>query len=452
MIILYWIVASAFGSAGMLGCFEFSPMWFLAELGGFFLIGGSVAFGKKRLADFFTPIGLCFIAWTFYANIYYLVNIFIDFNDGFSFDQNTINLGFFLSFTSVCIFGALFELSSLYRRNVISPVTRFSNRKKYIQPFPMVVVIVIAVIVGAYVVNLLSSGVLAMIGKESRLTLANATETGKVWLLYYILTGATLYCLYAAAVSGLHKIANRWKLVSLLVFFWSCYLITGNRRGLITVLLASAIVFVWNRRLEFKHFATGASVVFALLGFGALRQLSGSAFSNLDAVFLLINSVGEFYFPHITLLHSISNLQHLQLGSSMVSWFPDFIAAVINSDNYLFLAQKFALEVAPVGAESYMGYAYMPLTEAYINFGIAGAIIAPILLVSFLRTLEEVFGRKSFPVLVISAMAIDINRGDFGAIIMQYFFMLTPGLFLLMTAYISDNLRIRKRSGEICAD
>jgi len=446
MIILYWLILAVFGIAGILGHFRYSPEWILAEFGSVLIISVSILFGKKYANDYLMPLGLCFIAWIFYGNVYYLVHSFLKYDGGFTFGGNSIDIGFFMSFTSVCFFGIFFELSNLLRKPIILPMTKIDLLLQHKQPYPISVIIIVGLLVAVYVANLFISGAFAMLGNVDRLTLANATETGKVWLIYYVLTGATIYYLYAKTASGLLRIANRWGLGFILTVFWCCYLLMGNRRGLLTVLLASAILFAWKHKLKVKHFIVGVSILLILLGVGVVRQLSGAAFNSIDLEINIINAIGEFYFPHITLIQAINNSSDQFFGSTFFTWLPNLIGAKLNGENFLFLAQQFATDVAPAGAESVMGYAYMPLTEAFINFGVAGAIFAPLLMVGTFRAIEELFGKRSLPLLVVGSMSIDINRGEFGAIVMQYLLIVTSAMVFILIAYISNKIHLKPSS------
>ncbi|MFA7403372.1 MAG: O-antigen polymerase [Pelobacteraceae bacterium] len=442
MIILYWAITTSFGIAGTLGYFEYAPEWLLAELGGIVLVAARTLLGKKPLGDYISPAGLCFVAWILYANAYYLVYTYVSYNPvGFSFEKSTIDLGFFLSFTSVSFFGFLFELFTMNLKRQESPIIKL-NFIQYIQPFPYSVVVMVGLLVIGYFGSIAASGAFSMIGKVDRLTLLDATETGKVWLMHYALTGATIYFLYTGGVAKLGKIYNRWLVGLTLASFWICYFMLGNRRGILTVLLAGGIVFTWKNKLRLRHFVVGFSVLLALMLIGIVRQATGSQVDRLGSAIQIINGIGEFYFPHLTLLQAINNKDIPLLGSTFVGWLPNFIGAKFSGDSYLFLAQQFARDVAPTGTEKFMGYAYMPLTEAYINFGVLGALIAPLMIVGAFWVLEKLFGKKSLPLLIVSAMALDINRGEFGAVMMQYTLFILSGLLLMLLAFISNKMRL----------
>lgn len=442
MIILYWAIATLFGIAGVLENFEYTPEWLLVELGGLTLVALKIISGKKPFGEYISPAGLCFAAWILYANVFYLVYSYINYNPvGFSFEKSTIDQGFFLSFTSVSFFGLLFELLNVKRIQRVSPLISADYFLRRVQPFPYTVVAIVSMLVIAYYGSMFASGAFAMIGKADRLSLLDATETGKVWLMHYLLTGATIYYLYCFGESKLARLQNKWFVGFVLASFWCCYFVLGNRRGILTVLLATGVVFAWKRHLRLAHLVAGSAVVLVLMGIGIIRQ--GDI--GLDSVIQIIDAIGEFYFPHLTLLQAIKNSDIPHFGGTFISWLPDFIGAKLNGDSYYFLAQQFARNTAPTGTEKFMGYAYMPLTEAFINFGVAGALLAPLAIVGTFWAMEQVFGRRSLPVLTVSAMALDINRGEFGAIAMQYTFFLLSGIFLISAAFISNRMQ-RKTS------
>lgn len=437
MITVYWLICLPFGIAGMLGFFEYSPGWLIIEVSGLLFIVARIISGKTTINDYMTPVGISFAAWILYANLYYLIYSFLNFTPGFIFEKSVIDQGFFISFTSVCTFALLMEGIIAYGKPRISPVRFFDSVSTNQQPFPILSVFFIGLIIAAYVATVLSSGAFFMIGKVSRVALADATETGKVWLLYYFLTGASIYYLYALSATTASRIEHHRVLGCMLAAFWVLYLMLGNRRGILTVVVAGVIIFGWKRTIRLKHALVGTAMLLLLMSVGVVRQLGGTA-GGMNTTLMIIDGIGEFYFPHITLLETIKNSSDTLLGTSLFTWLPNFVQAKLSGDSFSFLAQQFAYDVAPAGAQSYMGYAYMPLTEMYKNFGIAGAFIAPILIVAAFWILEQLFGKKSFPVVSIGAMAVDINRGDFGSITLQYIIILCSGLMLMGIARISN--------------
>lgn len=434
MIGIYWSLISLLGFVGVLNGYQFYPAWILLEALGFMLIMSKIIWFRGKISSYVTPLGLCFFAWFMYANIFYVFSYYTPLDLGYKFSKETINLGFFLSFISVCVFGICYELSMRIPHTKfvhLIPDTALLAKR---QPFPPSILLLVSLMVVLYMANIAMSGAFALLGKADRAALSNAMETGKTWLMNYMITGATLYYVYALGVTNLDKVRYKYYYGSLLIIFWLTYLSLGNRRGLITVFVSIALMLAFNGKLKSRHIWVGIISFLFLAGVGTIRQVGQSSFGDIEVAYHLLNSVGEFYFPQITLLQSIESSKDLLLGSTFVTWFPDFFLSKVNNDEFLFLAQRFALDFTPSTSENIMGFAYLPLTEGYNNFGVTGAVVAPVAVAGIIRFMEEVFGAKSFSVFVLGALAVDINRADFGGISLQYLFIVFTGFLLLFIA------------------
>jgi hypothetical protein len=151
-----------------------------------------------------------------------------------------------------------------------------------------------------------------------------------------------------------------------------------------------------------------------------------------DQVFLIgvSNFLGEFIYPGFTLVRTVELDQPATFEFTWLSMFYDFISAQLQGQPFAFHAHRFALEVAPPEGDI-MGFAYLPITEAFQNFGAVGAAVSGAALLTSVLFLAWVFRNEPWIYLVLLSLTLDINRSEFVAMVFQ--FAAITGGFLLTT-------------------
>jgi hypothetical protein len=283
------------------------------------------------------------------------------------------------------------------------------------------------VIACLYVQVYLQSGVGSLVGQASRHSLITTFETGKTWLIQYLFFS----WLIIAALIIIFRYRERssflvltLQAVSTLMFLY-CYVSVGNRRELAFFLIFLLVVFPFSAARTPKLLFLAFPVLFAV---GFLRILAGGEQETAVVADLVIGALGEFIFPHYPLIYysGVAELSHLW-GLSFFSLPLVLLPSFGFWEPVTGLGIQFSNEFANGG----MGFAFTPLAEGYVNFGWGAVIYTPILLVLSLRLILA-FGAL-FPIgaLLIFSFALDICRGEFYSIGLQWLiFSLSSVTFL----------------------
>jgi hypothetical protein len=274
---------------------------------------------------------------------------------------------------------------------------------------------------GIYVYNFYASGAADMLNTLSgdRAAILDALETGKSWLI----TAAFMAWLMASAVLLLSKSARTairavhvccW--IGAVAGFFSAYGRLGNRREAATALMFICALLLFKGR---TRILAGLLIVALVLGtyIGIARSLNPNREISVDDASLYVTMFSEAVFPTYPLLDRINSRADLSWGASYMR-LPGMVMPTFGLwEKPVSLSQKFANDYA----NGKMGYAYTPTAEGYVNFGILGVVLAPLLWVFC----ESMLIRRAaagatrlgscIPALIFVSLAFDINRGEFAS-------------------------------------
>jgi oligosaccharide repeat unit polymerase len=447
LLVGYWLSVAIFGFSGLKTEPSYSMSWVMAELLGL-LLSVMVSARYKILRDYISAPGLAYCGWILYVNTFYIVYLFFDVSRFINISGETINKAFYVCLTSTAIFGAIFETCRHTSRsgdglfNVPDALRHGSQHD-----FSWLSVFVIALCSIYYVFNLFNSGASGLIGYADRLTLANTIETGKIWLINYIMTGFTLCIVYRLSKPE-SRLGRKFLIIALFAaIFWAIYVLTGNRRGLISVFIASYAVLLWRNKLNARLIIIGAGFLILAALFAQFRQTGTFSVNDGDVLVFIFNVFGEFMYPQVTLLYAVEDASPLLWGSSFFTWLWGILGSYVGFQPHHFMSQEFAMRLAPAGATEYMGFAFMPLTEAYLNFGEIGSVLAPLLLATTILVIQRIFGARSMAALVLMSLALDMNRGEFGATIVQFSIFYFAAVLLQASTYFTlDHQSIQRKN------
>lgn len=236
------------------------------------------------------------------------------------------------------------------------------------------------------------------------------------WYLKYLIIAYSWYVFFL-----LHSSAGKlfWARLYLLIpvlLYWFSLVVLGSRREIVfSVLPLFFFVFSLNGcRVTRNIFLYGVLTFLALLVFGAVRAGQGIV----DLTFYS-NMFGEFLFPISTLSYYVEYDQELRFGSTFFQFFVNFIPKEIFPDKSVPLAVEFAYAIADPGAENVMGYAFTPITEFYINFGLAGGILLPLFLCGLCLLFEVFFCGSLLLLFPLLAQLLNIQRSDFSSFLFE---------------------------------
>lgn len=190
----------------------------------------------------------------------------------------------------------------------------------------------------------------------------------------------------------------------------------GNRRDYLFLALF-ALARAATRRRAVVGVRSGLLVgtgflLFVLLG--VIRQVLIDPRLALQSPLTLVLRANEFVYPIQTLVFYVNAGMPLRLGATYVSWPSLFVPRALWPGKPDSLGLQFLLDA--FGTKEYQGFAYTPVTEAFVNFDWVGPLIA---LSVFALLLDWVVrGARAHPAryLIMYALLVDFNRGEIGAI------------------------------------
>lgn len=217
--------------------------------------------------------------------------------------------------------------------------------------------------------------------------------------------------------------------VKLIVILFLLYYIimelsVGNRRDFVPMIVGFFWVFVNFKKIEFTfiRFIYLIIGIFLFLFLGSIRSSSsnGDEFNFFELVFLTLSS-NEFVYPFYTLIHSVEKYQigtlNLFYGLTVFIYPVLYlIPRVLFPDKPISLAVQFVSEI-----ESKQGYAYTPVTDFFINFGILGPFFSFFLVGFIVSKLQSLKDQRI--IFIFFTMIPDFCRGEIGIFIYQFIFI-----------------------------
>lgn len=335
--------------------------------------------------------------------------------------------GSFLSSTALSIY-LIINTLLLKKSNAEKYINSFSeNLKKINLNNGFYVVDIFSCLMALYYVcNFINSGGLGLIGKD-RFTISETIREGNFWLLKYYMVVYTGYVLvslynkvkfdYLSIIKVLKRDVHRLLIISI---FWVFNIFAGSRRELIYVFLFMLVIYLLENKIKklSRKMKISLLITFLLtLLYGYIRNMSGNV-TSINSQLLIINSLGDFLFPVQTLYYYIDHTSSLMYGASYFNIFLLLIPRKIWPEKPSGLAVNFVNEI-----NSSIGYAFTPMTEAYLNFHYLSALIFPIIMVILVFFVKRIGKRK--PVLYVLAFVevVNINRAEISMFLLEVLIM-----------------------------
>jgi oligosaccharide repeat unit polymerase len=278
--------------------------------------------------------------------------------------------------------------------------------------------------------------------KTSRLELFTETSQLKIVVGLFI-SSIFLYFIYYFTI---FSIKVKSVVIFLLFYFVLMELSVGNRRDFVPMIIGFFWIFVNIKKINFtfRRFIYLLLGLFFFLFLGSIRSSATTDeafnFSNLALSTLTSN---EFIYPFYTMRYYVDkflngNLVFLYGVSIFLYPILFFIPRAIYPEKPISLAVQFVKEI-----DSTMGYAYSPVTEFFINFGVFGPFFG-FLVLGFIIIKMQTFKDQRFNY-VFFTMIPDFCRGEIGTFIYQFFFIsffiiLLPNLLKYISKGNSSNL------------
>jgi oligosaccharide repeat unit polymerase len=208
------------------------------------------------------------------------------------------------------------------------------------------------------------------------------------------------------------------------------HLSLGSRRDYLAMFIFLAGVIATKRQAVIRLWTVVAgSILFvALSALGILRHVLVDPSLLARGPVDLFLSGSEFVSPIQTLIHYVNISRPLRWGWTYLSAPTLFIPRSIWPDKPESLSLQFARDT--FGGVGAMGFAYTPVTEAFINFGWLGPVIVlsllSVLMVKLVRNADAHPGLY----FICFAWVVDFNRGDFSDVF--YSLVFVGGAYTMM--------------------
>lgn len=258
-------------------------------------------------------------------------------------------------------------------------------------------------------------GYAAAMGVEFSLSI-DRTKTGRIggqlWVvLMFVVNGMGMFMF-----GGWPQLSRRARIILVVsaTAFVLFHISMGNRRDFLPMFIFVAAVIATRRQsvIRLGTLALGF-IAFALLSIlGVARQiiLDPRLLAKTPVDLFLGNN--EFVTPIQTIMHYVTVNRPLRLGWTYISAPSLFIPRAFWPEKPESLSIAFLLDA--FGSIGVQGFAYTPVTEAFLNFGWVGPFV--VISAVSLAMVYLVRNADAHPGLyfVSFAMVLDFNRGDFG--------------------------------------
>lgn len=272
----------------------------------------------------------------------------------------------------------------------------------------------------------------------------HAGEVDQSWVVANYSMQGLAFCgiAYFARLSGWAKAATAGVILAWAMVHFGL----GNRREFVPVILFGLAYVCLTRGIKLRLVHVGFALVgiTAMMLVGVVRSELPKDLSFREMVLLAARS-NEFVYPIETTAFYVSLPDYqFKLGTTYLLRLPQYIIPrALWPAKPVSLGTQFVIDM--VGTTRWQGYAYSPVTEAYINFGWAGPFCM-MYVFGILANMLLLYGRRNPIVyLTVTASVVDFVRGEFGGWAYQTLVVLA-GLELprlLSSAYVVGN---RERS------
>ena len=318
------------------------------------------------------------------------------------------------------ILGTSFFPSSKYDLKYLSTL----SSKKYDSHYTFFLLIILIICLLNISYNFYSQGILfnpSVAFNSNRVELLSSVSQLQVVIGLFVTSIFLYFIYYYKAIP--HKF--RLVFIFLLVYYVSMQMSVGNRRDFVPMIVGFFWVFVNYKKIQFTlgRFVVLLVGLFLFLFLGTLRspELLEDGF-DISKLAIITLSNNEFIYPFMTLKYAVADFfkgtLSLYYGSTILFYpFLLFIPRVIFPLKPISLASKFVIDNFGGG----MGYAYSPVTEFFVNFGIFGPFICFLL---FGMLISKTQGFKDQRIIfVFFTMIPDFCRGEISSFIYQFFFV-----------------------------
>jgi oligosaccharide repeat unit polymerase len=234
----------------------------------------------------------------------------------------------------------------------------------------------------------------------------------QLWVvMIFIVNGLTMFMFAGwSSLSRLEKVI----LAALLAVFIVFQLAMGNRRDFLAMFIFLTGVVMTKRKSVIRlSTMIGGMVAFAgFMAIGIIRQIYEDAalLVRYNPLEILLTQ-NEFVTPIYTLIHYVNNVRPLRLGVTYLTAPTQFIPRAFWPDKPESLSLQFMRDA--FGSTGLIGFAYTPVTEAFLNFSWVGPFIVFAILSILMVKLVRNADRHAGLYFILFSLVVDFHRGEF---------------------------------------
>ena len=235
----------------------------------------------------------------------------------------------------------------------------------------------------------------------------------QLWVvMMFAMNGFVMYM-----VAGWSNLSRNARIALVLsVFAFVIFQLTmGNRRDFLPMLVFIAGVAATRKRMVIGlgTVVTGAVLFSAFTAVGIVRQvlLDPGMLARVNPVQILVTQ-NEFVSPIFTLMHYVGADRPLRWGATYFSAPALFVPRAFWPTKPESLSLQFMRDA--FGTTGLMGFAYTPVTEAFLNFSFVGPFAVFAILSLLLVKLVKDANLRPGLYFIAFALVVDFNRGDWG--------------------------------------
>jgi hypothetical protein len=239
----------------------------------------------------------------------------------------------------------------------------------------------------------------------------------QLWtVMTFAIQGLAFYCVvHFRRLGWLLRLATILALAGFVAF----HLALGNRREYAPIVLAALLVAFGRTRFAWPAGAMTMAMFFII---GVIRQPQAPFDQSVRTTIEQASKGNEFSVPIETTAYYVTHSAILHYGTTYLRTPLYAIPRTLWRGKPVSLSTDFLLSL--VGRTDYQGFAFNPVTEAFLNFGWIGPFVVLGFCSVMLRRVLDL-GTRSFGYYVVCCcLTPDFQRGEFGTALYQAVFVL----------------------------
>lgn len=319
------------------------------------------------------------------------------------------------------------------------------NEKKVNKSYNAFLLILLTILIGYKSYFFIAIGMFfnpnALIGKSRFDLFENVSQID-------VIIGLLISSIFLYFIFYIRKLSRKitFYLGGIFIYYVLLQLSAGNRREFMPMMLGIFWVFINIKKIKFNFFGL-VGILTVILFFNYLGTLRSNFFSNKSSTkddFLITMTSNEFVYPFFTLSFEVddylkNNNYEFKNGETFLTYpIITFIPREVYNEKPISLANSFIKKF--YGNKTVIGFAYTPVSEAFINFGVLGPFFIYLIFGYCLAYIQR--NKNQILNFIFFTMILDFCRGEIGTFFYQFFFI---ALFLFFIPSFFHFISLRKR-------